>query len=57
MYVWMYVCMYTMYVCMHMYMYLYIYILVGTWVMGLVAHIMMYDRICHAVIEIWLQMC
>ena len=25
--------------------------------MGLIAHIMMYDRICHAVIEIWQKMC
>ena len=41
-----------MYVCICICIYIYIYILVGTWVMGLVAHIMMYDRICHAVIEI-----
>ena len=27
--------------------------LVSTWVMGLVAHIMMYDIICDAVIELW----
>ena len=54
MYVCMNVCMYVYYVCMYAYVYvfIYIYILVGTWVMGLVAHIMMYDRICHAVIEI-----
>ena len=54
----MYVCILCMYVCIYIHMYMciyvfiYIYILVGTWVMGLVAHIMMYDRICHAVIEI-----
>ena len=27
--------------------------LVSTWVMGLIAHIMMYDIICDAVIELW----
>ena len=31
--------------------------LVGTWVMGLIAYIMMYDRICHAVMELWQKMC
>ena len=30
--------------------------LVGTWVMGLIAYIMMYDRICHAVMELWQKM-